>query len=787
MKRRSGMSGAHKWVMALIILATLLILAIPSTVVLAMSSISFPAGSCPAYMAFDGDNIWVTNYSTNSVTKLRASDGSLMGTYPVGQSPHGIIFDGANMWVANSLDNNVMKLRCSDGSVVGTYNVGETPYDMTFDGVNIWVVNGAGSVSKLRASDGALVGTYSAGSSCASITYDGENIWVSNYGSAKVTKLRALDGSLVGTYSVGRGPWAMAFDGANIWVVGNSDRDVTKLRASDGSRVGTYRYGGSGMFGIAFDGANMWVSNYYDASVMKLRASDGALVGTYSAGDCPYEVAFDGADIWVANVASGTVTKFVLNSPPLTTDDSYVVGEDAVLATPAPGVLGNDTDADGDTLTAEAVALPSHGDLLLNANGSFSYTPNADYNGTDSFTYKAHDGRADSGAATVTITVTPVNDAPVLTSPGDQSSAEGDAVSLAIAAFDPDGDALNFCAAGLPADLGIDATTGVITGTLGYGSAGTCDVTVTVSDGSLSASVTFSWIISNTNRSPVAHDQAVTTAEDTGIDITLTGTDADGDALTYSVVSGPAHGVLSGSGCNLMYTPVTNYNGPDAFTFRTTDGQLDSGLGTVTVTVTPVADFDSTTLVVSLPNPSAYGQRVTLVAMVLPSGCASGMPTGTVTFLDGGMIVGTGTLSPRGLATCTTTCLSVGNHFITAVYSGDVDFNGSTSPALTQKVCKARTIVRVVSSANPSVSGRSVTLTATVVAVVPGAGMPTGTVTFRDGARVLGTGTLDDAGRAVFTTSSLGVGTHPITAVYSGDGNYSSSTSPVVSQTVKKA
>src|SRR6185369_8305403 len=79
----------------------------------------------------------------------------------------------------------------------------------------------------------------------------------------------------------------------------------------------------------------------------------------------------------------------------------------------APGVLANDSDVDGDTLTAVLVSLPTHGSLTLNTNGSFSYVPAANYNGPDSFTYQANDGQANSGIATVSITITGVNDPPV--------------------------------------------------------------------------------------------------------------------------------------------------------------------------------------------------------------------------------------------------------------------------------------------------------------------------------------------------------------------------------------
>src|SRR5206468_185391 len=94
-------------------------------------------------------------------------------------------------------------------------------------------------------------------------------------------------------------------------------------------------------------------------------------------------------------------------------NDSYTTPEDTTLNVAAPGVLANDSDVDGDTLNAILVSQPTHGTLTFNSDGHFSYTPAANYNGPDSFTYKANDGQADSGIATVNITITAVNDAPV--------------------------------------------------------------------------------------------------------------------------------------------------------------------------------------------------------------------------------------------------------------------------------------------------------------------------------------------------------------------------------------
>lgn len=108
-----------------------------------------------------------------------------------------------------------------------------------------------------------------------------------------------------------------------------------------------------------------------------------------------------------------TTYDFEPNTAPVALDDEYSVDEDVVLIVGAPGVLGNDTDAESDSLTAILVTDVTNGVLVLNSDGSFTYTPNADYNGADSFTYKAYDGALDSNTVTVSITVNPV-DEPVL-------------------------------------------------------------------------------------------------------------------------------------------------------------------------------------------------------------------------------------------------------------------------------------------------------------------------------------------------------------------------------------
>jgi hypothetical protein len=196
----------------------------------------------------------------------------------------------------------------------------------------------------------------------------------------------------------------------------------------------------------------------------------------------------------------------------------------------------------------------------------------------------------------------------------------------------------------------------------------------------------------------------------------------------------------------------------------------------------------STTARVSVsPTPSVFGQIVTLTATVRSQ--VSGAPTGIVTFEDFGKSLGTGTLDGTAHVTFATSSLARGSHAITAVYSGDGNFGGSTSPAWGQVVKQDSTSTALASSTGTSVSGQAVTLTATVNAGSPGSGTPTGTVTFEDGASVLGSVALavvNGVDQAVFTTRALGIGSHTITAVYGGSVSFLGSGSPAVSQTVNQ-
>src|SRR5436189_3048644 len=184
----------------------------------------------------------------------------------------------------------------------------------------------------------------------------------------------------------------------------------------------------------------------------------------------------------------------------------------------------------------------------------------------------------------------------------------------------------------------------------------------------------------------------------------------------------------------------------------------------------------------STPNPSVFGQAVTLTATVAPVAPDTIAPTGTVTFKDGPTTLGTVTLV-NGSASLVTAALTVGAHSLTASYSGDLEFAASTSAVRTQTVNPGPTATTLTTTPNPSVVGQAVTLSTTVTALAPAVGLPTGTVTFRDGATVLGTVTLIN-GSASLVTSTLTVGTHPLTATYNGSATFAVSTSATVNQVV---
>lgn len=248
------------------------------------------------------------------------------------------------------------------------------------------------------------------------------------------------------------------------------------------------------------------------------------------------------------------------------------------------------SDVDGDSLTYSIVSPPSHGQIVAVSLYGPAYMPDPDFHGEDSFTYKANDGALDSYPVTVSVTVTPVNDAPTARNQAVETN-EDTARAITLSGSDVDGDSLNNVIVNGPSHgtLSGSGLNVIYTPEANYN--GNDSFAFRLSDGSLESSVaTVTIKVWPVNDAPTANSQTVTAPEDSFKSITLSGSDMDGGALSYVIVSGPSHGTMNGSGANWTYRAATNYNGGDSFTFKVNDGSMDSNVATVTIQVTPVND-----------------------------------------------------------------------------------------------------------------------------------------------------------------------------------------------------
>ena len=316
--------------------------------------------------------------------------------------------------------------------------------------------------------------------------------------------------------------------------------------------------------------------------------------------------ALDGLGGYADGIVYITVTPIA--DGPTAVSDVYTVAEDQTLTFSDInlGVLANDFDVDGDSLTIDTTPVnpPQNGSLTLNTDGTFHYTPNANFTGTDSFEYKVEDGTGNAESATVTINVTSVNDNPVAVSDSftmNEDETLTTSVSLLANDSDLDGDSLT---------VNTTPVADVVNGTLTLNADGTFTYvppanhhgselfTYEVSDGNggtAQASVTIT--IGAINDTPIPVSDSYSVDENSSIDVSLSlglianDTDLDGDTLTVDTtpVVDVSNGtlVLSSDG-TFTYTPYTNYWGSDSFTYRVTDGNGGVATTTVSITVTEV-------------------------------------------------------------------------------------------------------------------------------------------------------------------------------------------------------
>ncbi|HIF9546677.1 TPA: tandem-95 repeat protein, partial [Photobacterium damselae] len=305
---------------------------------------------------------------------------------------------------------------------------------------------------------------------------------------------------------------------------------------------------------------------------------------------------FNGEDSFTVVVDDGnggtdtitvTVNVTPVNDAPVGEDVSAETQEETAVT----GQL-TATDVDGDNLTFKPGSDPTNGSVTVNSDGSWEYVPNSDFNGEDSFTVVVDDGNGGTDTITVTVNVTPVNDAPV----GEDVSAETQeetAVTGQLTATDVDGDNLTF-------KPGSDPTNGSVTvnpdGSWEYvpnpDFNGEDSFTVVVDDGNGGTdTITVTVNVTPVNDAPVGEDVSAETQEETAVTGQLTATDVDGDNLTFKPGTDPTNGsVTVNSDGSWEYVPNTDFNGEDSFTVVVDDGNGGTDTITVTVNVTPVND-----------------------------------------------------------------------------------------------------------------------------------------------------------------------------------------------------
>ncbi len=495
-------------------------------------------------------------------------------------------------------------------------------------------------------------------------------------------------------------------------------------------------------------------------------------------------------------------------SAPIPVADSYAVLAGGTLnqaASPG-GLLANDfTGAPpgtiasfgggtlGGAVTSNAagtsVSLGGGGSLTVNADGSLSFTPPAGFSGPFNFSYRVTNS---TGSADALVTIN-VNQAPAFTSAAATTFTVGTPSSFSPTASGYPAPSLTHTGGALPSGLSFTANTGPLSGTPAAGTVGTHNLQFTASNGigapalqafvlTIQRASTTSTVVSGTN--PAVLGQSVTftatvTSPATGAG-TPTGNVSFFDGATplgTVALNGSGQATLSTSALTLgAHTITVQYAGDANFLASTSLGLTQN-----------ISQAATSTTVASGLNPSVFGQSVTFTATVVVTAPGTGTPTGTVTFRDGVTVMGTGTLNGSGQATFSTSSLNAGAHGINAQYAGDANYQASTSANLTQNVNAASTTTGLTSSINPSVFGQATVLTATVAAVAPGAGTPTGSVAFYDGATLLGSGTLNGSGVATLTTSAIAAGSRSLSAQYAGDGNFLASTSSTLTQTVNAA
>ena len=479
-------------------------------------------------------------------------------------------------------------------------------------------------------------------------------------------------------------------------------------------------------------------------------------------------VSFSGSDGMAQFADANTGLPLADNSYTFTSADAG--SHTFTVIDPQPGTLtitATDTPDDVTTTAVVTILTPSSSTAATTASTTFSTR-------TQNVTL----------SATVTSLVGTVNEGTLTFSILNGGTLIGTAVTCNVA------NGLATAPYALPASLAGGSYTiqAVYNGTVNFDSSTDSSQSLTVNaaataSAAASASATFSSTDQNVNLEATITSTGGVVNEGTETFTILNGTTVIGNPVTVDVSAGAASAIYplpAGTSAG-AYLIKDEYNGTTNFLGDTDESQL--------LTVMPAATSTSISPSASNANPSTYGQSLSFTATVADAN-TSGEPTGTVSFYNGSINLATLDLS-AGSATFTPSSLAVGTYSITAAFNGSTDFASSSSDPTTpvlQTINPDSTSTTVAAAPNPAAFDQAITITATVTNTAVAAITPTGTATFQDvfnGVTTnLGTYNLVN-GVATFTTSALAVGSHTITATYSGDTDFSgSTTTTAVAQTI---
>ena len=272
------------------------------------------------------------------------------------------------------------------------------------------------------------------------------------------------------------------------------------------------------------------------------------------------------------------------NQPPTTSPMTKTTVEDTATT-----VTLSASDPNSDPLTWSVGQAAAHGTAGVTGS-TLSYTPAQDFHGTDVVGVTVSDGHGGTASTTVTITVTPVNDAPVA-DPVSAATTKNTSKDIALAGSDVDGDSLTYALVGEPSQgtVVVNGATATYTPPTDFTGAATFSYAATDPGVLTSPSATVTVTVASSQQPPVPTAVVETTDEDEPVTFALTATDPNGDPLTFAIQGQPAHGSASVLGNQATYTPAANYHGPDAFTWTVSDG-TDTVSSSATLTVTSVND-----------------------------------------------------------------------------------------------------------------------------------------------------------------------------------------------------